>query len=327
MSLFHAGKPRPSVEYYPNNIGNLAVGSSRTYSFLVYGRDERGIQLQILNCLHKRGARIVSQIGYVDQKSREFTLSVSADLSDVNVTPDDLVIELRRFRSVKNALAVCLKNRMFDGFLFPLTMMLTNRVVAIDSNLIFLLHDRLNSESSNLSLRDIGHSYALDVAKQVRDKLGATFSDVVVQDNVKDYFRAAGWGSITWESERSFERVTIVDPPIHSGRATGNYFIQGIASGVIEACKKKKFTVAEEVYNQETRSLTLMLAEPRAEPKKLEIPSMEIKALEEVEKVIRSVEIDDIDTEAPSSSKIEGKPVIVVAQSVKLKNETRAVGG
>src|ERR1700730_215516 len=192
MSLFHAGKPRPSVEYYPNNIGNLVVGSSRTYSFLVYGRDERGVQLQILNSLHKRGARIVSQTGYVDQKNREFTLCVSADLSDVSVTPDDLIIEIRRIKSVKNAIAVCLKNRMFDGFLFPLTMMLTSRVVAVDSNLMFLLQDRLNSEDSNLALRDVGHSYGVDVAKQVRDKLGATFSDAVIQDNVKDFIRAAG---------------------------------------------------------------------------------------------------------------------------------------
>src|ERR1700726_2009829 len=99
MSLFHAGKPRPSVEYYPNNIGNIALGSSRTYSFLVYGRDEHGVQLQILNSLHKRGARIVSQIGYVDQNNREFTLCFSADLSEVSVTIDDLVIELRRIKS------------------------------------------------------------------------------------------------------------------------------------------------------------------------------------------------------------------------------------
>src|SRR5579872_4222319 len=165
MSLFHAGKPRPSVEYYPNNIGNLALGSSRTYSFLVYGREDRAVQLQVLNSVHKRGGRIISQTGYVDQKSREFTLCFTADLSDVSVTPDNLVIELRRIKSVKNALAVCLKNRLFGGFLFPLTMMLTSRVVAVDSNLMFSLQDRLNSEESNLALIDVGHAYAMDVAR------------------------------------------------------------------------------------------------------------------------------------------------------------------
>ena len=103
MSL-HLGKPRlSSVEYYPNNIGNLAIGTARSYAFLVYGRDDRGIQVQILNSLLKRGARIVSQTGYVDEKTREFTLCVSCDLGEVSVTPDDLVIELRRMKQVRNA--------------------------------------------------------------------------------------------------------------------------------------------------------------------------------------------------------------------------------
>ncbi|MDA4131066.1 MAG: hypothetical protein OK457_09870, partial [Thaumarchaeota archaeon] len=192
LSLFHAGKPRPSVEYYPNNIGNLVVGSSRTYSFLMYGRDDRGVQIQILNTLHKRGAKILSQTGYVDEKTREFTLCVSCDLGEVSVTPDDLVIELRRIKSVKNALAVCLKNRMFDGFLFPLTMMLSARVVSVDSNLPFLLQDRLNSEESNLALRDVGRIYAIEIAKQVRNKLGPGFSEEIVGENVKDFLKASG---------------------------------------------------------------------------------------------------------------------------------------
>jgi len=313
------------VEYYPNNIGNLVVGSSQTYSFLVYGREDRGVQLQILNSLFKRGARIISQTGYVDGKTREFTLSVSCDLSEVSVTPDDLVIELRRIKSVKNAIAVCLKNRMFDGFLFPLTMMLTSRVVAVDSNLSFLIQDRLNSETSNLALRDVGRAYAIDIAKQVREKLGATFSEAVIQDNVKDFFKASGWGSISWTSESNFERVSIIDPPIYSGKATGNYFVQGIASGVIEAFRKKNFVVAEEVYNQDTRSLTIMLAEVRVELKKLEIPSVEIKALEEVEKVIRSVELDELETEVTPLQMTEQKPIVVLEQSAKGKSSTKTV--
>ena len=329
MSLFHAGKPRPSVEYYPNNIGNLVLGTSRTYSFLIYGRDDRGIKVQILNSLLRRGAKIVSQTGYVDGKSREFTLCVSCDLSEVSVTPDDLVIELRRIKSVKNALAVCLKNRMFDGFLFPLTMMLTNRVVSVDSNLTFLIQDRLNSEESNLAIRDVGRAYAMDIAKQVREKLGVGFPESAVQENVKDYLKASGWGSVAWESETSFERVTIVDPPIYSGKATGNYFVQGIAAGLIEAFKKKKFAIAEEVYNQDTRSLVIMLSEIRPGVKRIETAtekssrSVGIKALEEVEKVIRSVELDEIEIEGTPAVKGDLGPIIVLEQSGKGKNELK----
>jgi len=320
---FHLGKPRlPSVEYYPNNIGNLTIGTPRSYAFLVYGREERGIQVQILNSLLKRGARILSQTGYVDEKNREFTLCISCDLVEVSVTPDDLVIELRRMKQVRNALAICLKNRMFDGFLFPLTILLTNRVVSIDSNITFLIQERLNTEESGVALRDVGRSYALDIVKQVRAKMSSGFPEDAIQENVRGYLKAAGWGSFSWESETTFERVVVIDPPIFSGKAVGNYFLHGMAAGLVESFRKKKFMLAEEVYNQDTRSLNLMLSELRIEVKRLESSAekkiskaVEVRALEEVEKVIRSVELDEMEIEISPIAKDEPKPVVLVQQS------------
>jgi len=323
---FHLGKPRlPSVEYYPNNIGNLTIGNPRSYAFLVYGRDERGIQVQILNTLHKRGARIVSHNGYVDERSREFTLCVSCDLGEVSVTPDDLVIEMRRMKQVRNAMAICLKSRLFDGFLFPLTILMTSRVVAMDSNLCFLIQDRLGTEDSKAGLRDVGHDFALDIVKQIREKMSSGYPEESIQENVRGYLKASGWGSFTWESETSFERVIVIDPPIYSGKAVGNYFLHGMAAGLLEAFRKKKFSIVEEVYTQDTRSLTLMLSEKRIEVKRLESPAdkkipktLEIRALEEVEKVIRSVELDEMEIELPAATappKEQLKPIVLVQQS------------
>ncbi|HYB04610.1 MAG TPA: hypothetical protein VED17_09110 [Nitrososphaerales archaeon] len=323
---FHLGKPRlPSVEYYPNNIGNLTVGTPRSYAFLIYGRDERGIQAQILAILHKRGARILSQNGYSDERNKEFTLCVSCDLGEVSVTPDDLVIELRRMKLVRNAMAICLKNRMFDGFLFPLTILMTGRVVAVNSNLSFMIQDRLNTEDSKVGLRDVGRDFALGIVKQIRDKMSSGFPEEAIQENIRGYLKAAGWGSFAWEAETSFERVTVIDPPIYSGKAVGNYFLHGIASGLLEAFRRKKFSLVEEVYNPDTRSLTLMLSEKRIEVKRLEAPgekkipvNLEVKALEEVEKVIRSVELDEMEIETPVQAivaKEQPKQVVLVQQT------------
>ena len=90
-------------------------------------------------------------------------------------------------------MAICLKNRMFDGFLFPQTILLTNRVVSIDSNITFLIQERLNSEESKVALRDVGRNYALDVVKQVRTKMSPGFSEDAIQENVRGYLKAAGW--------------------------------------------------------------------------------------------------------------------------------------
>ena len=114
----------------------------------------------------------------------------------------------------------------------------------------------------------------------------------------------------------------VIDPPIFSGKAVGNYFLHGMAAGLVESFRKKKFMLAEEVYRQDTRSLTLMLSELRIEVKRLESPgekkiskSVEVRALEEVEKVIRSVELDEMEIETSPITKEEPKPVVLVQQS------------
>ena len=39
----------------------------------------------------------------------------------------------------------------------------------------------------------------------------------IIQENVKGYVRAAGWGKFTWETEEHLERVLIQDPPVSKG--------------------------------------------------------------------------------------------------------------
>ena len=50
-------------------------------------------KLMIMNTLLKRGARILSQNGYVSEKFRDFTLAITCELSEANGTPDDLLIQ------------------------------------------------------------------------------------------------------------------------------------------------------------------------------------------------------------------------------------------
>jgi hypothetical protein len=299
MRFIGAEKPQhPSAEYYPNSIGSISPGNAGTYAFLVLGRDDRTIQSQVLNAFYRHGAKVLSQVGYVDYRTSEFTLCINCDLTNGNITPDDFVIELRRMKSVSNVLSTSLKDRIFDGFLFPMTFMNKNRVVAVNSALTFQLRERLKSEEAKFLLQDVGREFALDVVRQVKRRLGSNLEADIIRENVRGYFRAAGWGSFTWDSEASFERVTMTDPPTSSkGEAAGNFFLQGMACGLVEAFQNRRFKLAEEVYNADARSLTLMLSEQEIEPKEKQKirKSIEIKALEEVEKVIKSVQQDEED--------------------------------
>ena len=105
-----------------------------------------------MEALLDRRARILSQTGYVHEKNKEFTLLLTCDLGVARKSPDELVIELRRMKSVTRVQAVTLKNQMFDGLLFPLTLMETNRVVAVNSNLMFEIQELLKTQVEKSSL-------------------------------------------------------------------------------------------------------------------------------------------------------------------------------
>ena len=274
---------------------------------MIMGRDYSGeVSALIVSTLLKRGARIISQTGYLSERSREFNLSVTCDLVEANGTPDDLVIQLRGIKHVTHVEGVSLKNQMFDGFLFPLVLMDTNRVVAINSELMFDIQEKLKTQGEKSSLVEAGRDYGREVVNRIKqkfedskDKVARTESAAnitAIQDNVKGYMKAAGWGKFSWESEESIEQLFIQDPPTSSkgGSAAGNLFLHGLVVGMTEAFRNKRFSFMEDHYDPLTRRLTATLIEQGL---KSEVPPDETLShtektmvLGEIEKIINSVE-------------------------------------
>ena len=205
-----------------------------------------------------------------------------------------------------NAEAVNLKNQMFDGLLFPLVMMDTNRVVAINANLIFGIQNVLTNQAERSDLIRVGKDYGKDVVDRIRKKFednknskNVRSPDIeTMQANIVGYARATGWGKLIWTSEGNIERVQIKIPPTSTmgGSGAGNLFLHGFVAGMTTALRNKEFGVMEDHYNSQTRRLTLTLVE-QSQIRPLESQALhematlneKSRVLEEVEKIISSV--------------------------------------
>jgi hypothetical protein len=302
--------------YFPNIIGQAIPGNSSNCAILVVARDDGtgGVPVLAMSSLLKRGVRILSQTGYVNEKFGDSTLLLVCDIAGVNTTLDDLVIQLRKLKHVASAQYISLKDQMFDGMLFPLVLMDSNRVVAISSSMFFEIQERLKTTSDKTILLEAGKQYGKDIVSKIKQKfeqgmvarhLDRTSAPElkVIQENVNRYMKAAGWGKLVWENGVSLERVFIQDPPTPSskemgGSATGNLFLHGLISGIAESLEGRRFAVVEDHYDAQRRVLTIGLTERgiamqiEAQNKKKETLSPEENqtALKEVERIITSVE-------------------------------------
>jgi hypothetical protein len=301
--------------YYPNIIGQAIPGKSSNCAILVVARDDGtgGVPLLAMSSLLKRGVRILSQSGYVNEKFGDSTLLIVCDIAGVNTTLDDLVIQLRKLKHVTSVQHISLKDQMFDGLLFPLVLMDSNRVVAISASMFFEIQEKLKTASDKTMLFEVGKQYGKDIVTKIKQKFEqgmvarhldrATAPDLkVIQENVNRYMKAAGWGKLVWENGVSLERVFIQDPPTPSSKemssASGNLFLHGLISGIAEALEGRRFAVVEDHYDTQRRVLTIGLTEKgiamqiEAQSKKKETltPQENQTALKEVERIITSVE-------------------------------------
>ncbi len=338
MQQFDESRARAPAVYYPNNLGISTPGSTSTFSFLVDGKSENGSEIVlILEELLKRGTKILSQTSWVYEGLGEFTLSVICDLKDSKETPDDFVIKFRGMRFVKNAKVVSLKRRMFSGLLFPLTMMDTSRVVALNTEAIFRVQDHLKTHAQKSDLVDAGRDVGKDIVRQIREKFESSDSttvpnlDQVLKDNVVGFMSASGWGKFRWEQNNNAQRVLIQDPPTvsYGGTAAGNYFLQGMVAGLTEGFFRRKYTVADDQYDSELRLLSLSLLEQgvmgigQSAQQNDQVSNLDkAVVLKEVEKIIQSVEKSSSAPEIDKTKEIETGNIAV---SQPRKEETALV--
>ena len=97
-------------------------------------------------------------------------------------------------------------------------------------------------------------------------KLLPKIRNSLLLENLQGFLLASGWGTFELRSEikGKFGSVTILDPPtFERDVGYGNQFLEGIASGLLEAISesKNKMTLLGQKYDSENRTLHLHFAE------------------------------------------------------------------
>ena len=288
-------KSTSGPEYYPFKISYSGTTDPKQHSFLVSGKDEKRVstQGQVLNLFLKHRMKIVSHWGYTNEDRREFVLCLNCDMRNSDITPDGLVLELRLLKAVRNARSIRMQNRLFDGFFFPI-MLLENRVLILDSQFPSLIERELKAPEQKAAIAEVGRIYALDIIRQIRSKLPPYLPEKILQENVLDYFKAAGIGRFNLLVEEKSIQATIRDPPLSErGDAMGNHFIHGIVVGIIESLYERETKVVEDLFDPRTGRLFIVLLDKRnvaISSEQTARSDAKIRALEEIEKVISSIE-------------------------------------
>ena len=260
--------------YYPNVIGRAFPGSQSSYAILIEGRDDgKGeTTVRAMERLVKKGVRIFSQKGYVNERAGTFSLLVLCQLP--NISLDDIVTQIRKIKNVTNAQYITQKAQMFDGILFPLLLMDSERVIAVSPEVIFNTQQKLSSTAEIEALLEAGRLYGVEIADSIKNKFafhpdGKQDEDLnvpisVVEENIIRYLKAAGWGKISWDHGTTLERVLVHDPPTPKSKnasAAGNRLIEGLISGLTEGLQGKRFSVVEDHYDMQRRLLTIGMVE------------------------------------------------------------------
>lgn len=267
-------------EYYPNNIGNVSMGRGKDYGFRICGRQEGGLLAFVLDTFRKHGIVIYSFRADSDRMKKEIALSISCDFSSGNISPVGLVTELRKSSLVGEVVYSSLRNRVFDGFLFPLTIMGSDRIIGMESNFLFQIQEQMNTEAARTLLEGLGRKYIAGVSERIREKAGK--SDLL--ENVLDYLRAAGWGTFSIEKEESGDfRINIADPPVSetTGDATGNSFVHGIAAGIVNGFKGNE---RQRVFNESYDSMERFLSIEFSDMDKQAAPEKRLLAVQRADK-------------------------------------------
>lgn len=222
--------------------------------------------------LLKKGIRILSQKGYVNESTGTFSLLINCQLS--NSSLDDLVIQLRKIKHVKNAQSISQKAQLFDGMLFPLLLMGSERALAISPTVIFEAQERISSPQEKNALFEAGRRYGVEIVTTIKQKFavqpdGKRNDDVnipigIVEENVIRYLKATGWGKLSWDHGTTLERVFVHDPPtprFGNEGTSGNRLIEGMISGVTEGLQGKRFSVVEDHFDSQRSVLTIGMVE------------------------------------------------------------------
>lgn len=230
------------------------------------GRDEVGTLSRLNGVLNGHHLKLTTAGGYSVPQPGVFVWSGFADYSGSEFTAQDTLQEIKKLSFVTHAEAVKIDEVVFDRYLFPVTMLGTQRAIIVRAEPFVRVEQRLITAFGTggaTIMFDEGRNYALEAFAQYVAMLPGA-SPLVILANAVAGLRATGWGVFDVDVSRllldGIAKVNIRDPPF-SGMpgVRESFFTHGLACGALEGIFKAKAGVESSSYDEKSRTLYLVL--------------------------------------------------------------------
>jgi hypothetical protein len=262
--------PEAPQGYSPRLIG-LAVplGSARSgkvYEFLARGSDEVGTLSKLNGILNAHHLRLMTAGGYSVPEQGKFVWSGFADYSHSEFTAEETLREIKALSFVTHAEATKIDEVLFDRYLFPVTIFGKQRAIIFRAEPFVRVEQRLIAAFGTggaAIMFDEGRHYALESFAQYLVMLPGASPEVILKNAVAG-LRATGWGLFEVDVSRllldGVARISVREPPFAGVTAAHeSFFTNGIACGALEGIFGAKAAVESSRYDENTRTLHLVL--------------------------------------------------------------------
>ena len=230
--------------------------------FAVVMKDEIGAFARLIETISKYKVDIRSaSVGRL-ASTEDFVTTLFLEFQGSTITSEKLVEAIRKHSFVKVVRYSGTENRLFDSFIFPLSIGNGRRILLMRAepllNIERSLIKKFGSGGASIMF-DEGKAYADIVFNQYRDAL-PNLDEEGMLENLKDGLRAMGWGLFEVSKKKQGFDVAVSEPPfLTDSDYLENRFYYGVGCRVLERLYSVKLKLASSELDKSKRQLVFKL--------------------------------------------------------------------
>ncbi|MHB1908454.1 MAG: hypothetical protein ACYCQJ_06235 [Nitrososphaerales archaeon] len=255
-----------SQGYFPKNVSIMKPLGEDIFEFFIQAHDEVGVFASIISVFARHNANIRSASAGINKYGNKlplaFEINIFCNLTKCDTTVEQLRNELTRLPSISKVLVANLKNKLFDQFSFPTVLNGTTRMVLFRATPLVQIEkklvERLGSAGEAIMF-DEGRAYSDEAIKLFRESLPKASPDELLE-NIKDGFRATGWGIFNFKKIPNGFEVTVIDPYMHEDSSYNeNRFLYGTCARIVENLYDEEYVLSDSEFDRARRKLVFVL--------------------------------------------------------------------
>ena len=242
--------------------------SGSVSQFLIIGRVRDGAPADLATTMAGHGARLLPSAGFKTYEPGRFVWTTFVDFSSSTSSVERVLRDVQGLAFVTYAEARPMADRVFDNFVFPVTILGNHRAVVLRTEPLLRIERRLMETLGpwgEAIMFDAGVDYGTDTLHRYAEALPGGASSALLLASIRSDLRATGWGLFDFDlstlHSSSEAEVVIREPPNAVMPGIGeSLFVNGIAMGVTQSLTGLRMRVEWTKYDPVSRTLTVRLA-------------------------------------------------------------------